>query len=112
MRNLTHNEINELRAVNHGDWSDPADKNELQNVAARKKVDLQDEPSDWEPPILWGHARSGPFTIIEGNHRLTAYFATGRNDLDIPVFVGMSPLKCHWHRPDECGLLMQDLIAR
>src|SRR5208282_3491057 len=106
---LTDKELTELRVVNFGDWTDPAEKNELTKVAARKKPELLAPPSSWEPPILWGHDRKGPFTIIEGNNRLTAYTATGRSDLDIPVLVGLSPMPCVWHVLDNCGFLMQDL---
>lgn len=40
---------------------------------------------------LWGHDRSGPYTILEGNNRLTAYESTGRTGkLSLPVLVGLS----------------------
>lgn len=112
VHSLTDNELAELHVVNHSDWTDPADRNELAKVAARKNKQLTELPPSWEPPILWGHTRQGPFTIIEGNNRLAAYAASGRRDLNIPVFVGLSPMACFWHILDNCGPLMRDLFAR
>ncbi len=112
VRNLTDGELGQLHVVNYGDWKSPGDKNELAKVAARKKLELQQAPATWEPPILWGHEKEGPFTIIEGNNRLTAYVGSGETDLDIAVFVGLSPLRCVWHIHDKCGFLMHDLFAR
>ena len=112
VRNLTDSELGELHVANYRDWKSPEDKNELAKVAARKILELRQAPATWEPPILWGHEKEGPFTIIEGNNRLTAYVGSGHADLDIPVFVGLSPLRCVWHIHDECGVLMHDLFAR
>ncbi len=112
VRNLTHQDLGTLYAVNFHSWRDPADNNELLKVAERKKLQLATPPSAWEPPILWGHDKTGPFTIIEGNNRLTAYAASGNADIDIPVYVGLSPLACHWHVLDQTGLLLYDLINR
>jgi hypothetical protein len=105
---LTDAEIPELHAINHQEWTNPGDKNELAKVAARKRLPLTSEPSSWESPVLWGHDRRGPFTILEGNHRLTAYVRSGQSCLDIPVLVGLSPAKCKWHLLDEVGVLLQD----
>jgi hypothetical protein len=110
VHNLTDNELEELHVVNFADWNDPSDKNELAKVAARKNKPLDAPPSNWEPPILWGHNWQGPFTIIEGNHRLAAYAASGLSGLSTPVFVGLSPMACVWHIFDDCKLMMQDLI--
>jgi len=113
VQNLTDNEVDELRAINSSDWVSPADKNELRRVAGRKTLTLDAAPSSWETPILWSHDRNGPFTILEGNNRLTAYTASGQHGLlNIPVFVGLSPLACIWHILDNCRPLMQDLFAR
>lgn len=106
VHSLTDGELEELRAINHPGWTDPNDKNEIAKVAARRNLHLTEPPPNWEPPILWGHSRAGPFTIIEGNTRLTAYTASGRADLNIPVFVGLSPMSCYWHILDNCGVLM------
>ena len=109
---LTHTELPELRTVNYQHWNDPNDKNELPKVAARKKLPLRVAPSSWERPILWGHDRNGPFTIIEGNNRLTAYAASGQSGLNIPAFIGLSTMRCVWHLSDNSGFLIQDLILR
>jgi len=106
---LTDAELSELHAVRHQDWIDQADRNELSKVAARKRLPLRLQPSNWFPPILWGHDRSGPFTILEGNKRLTAYAGSGQTGLRIPVYVGLSSLACVFHFPDNCQVLMQDL---
>jgi len=98
--------------VNYQHWNDPADKNELALVAVRKPLQLKALPASWEQCILWGHDKKGPFTIIEGNNRLIAYKASAQTGLNIPVLVGLSPTRCIWHILDNCGFLMQDLIAR
>lgn len=112
VQNMTHDDLGELHAVNYGNWNNPADRNELFKVAARKRLQIKAPPPDWEPPILWGHSQDGPFTILEGNHRLTAYAASESKDLNIPVLIGLSPLRCVWHILDECNFLIQDLMAR
>ena len=111
VQNLTHAEISELRTVNFPAWN--FNQNELGDVAAaREDVTLNVEPSNWERPILWGHDQKGPFTIIEGNTRLTAYKRSERTDLDVPVFVGLSKLKCFYHRPDNATTLIRDLFGQ
>jgi hypothetical protein len=112
VHNLTDNELGELHVVNYQEWNDPGDKNELAKVAARKKIALRRPPSAWDSPILWGHNNAGPFTIIEGNTRLTAYRASGQSGLSIPVLIGLSPMQCVWHILDNCGFLMEDLIRK
>jgi hypothetical protein len=112
VHDLTDTELGELHVVNYQEWNDPADKNELMKVAARKKIPLREPPSAWQPPILWGHSTAGPFTIIEGNTRLTAYAGSGQSGLHIPVLVGLSKMQCVWHILDSCQFLMQDLIHK
>jgi len=112
VHNLTDSELAELRVINSGDWTDPTEKNEIAKVAARKRLALRAPPCSWVPLVLWGHDRNGPFTILEGNNRLTAYAGSGRSDLNIPVFVGLSPIACVWHILDNCRFLMQDLFQR
>jgi hypothetical protein len=112
VRNLRDDDLANLHAVNYAHWNDTGDENELLKVAARKPLKLSAQPDAWGSIILWGHERTGPFTIIEGNHRLTAYAGSGQAGLNIPVFVGLSSLKCHWHLLDRCPVLMQDLIPR
>ncbi len=103
---------NLLDRPNLNDPDENRAKNELPKVAARKKLPLRVAPSSWERPILWGHDRNGPFTIIEGNNRLTAYAASGQSGLNIPAFIGLSTMRCVWHLSDNSGFLMQDLILR
>lgn len=110
VRNFRHEHTKVLYAVNNRAWNDPEDRNELYKVAARKRLAIKKQTSLWERPILWGHDRNGPFTIIEGNHRLSAYVFSGQTDLNISVLVGISPLKCHHHAPDRSGPLLFDLI--
>lgn len=62
---LKNEHIDELLVVNHQTWTSPNDNNELLRVAARKGNPMLAPLSQWQPPILWGHDRSGPFT----NHR-------------------------------------------
>ena len=111
VRNLKHEHMGELLAVNDPVWNDSSDRNELQNVAQRKAKPLRGTLSEWEPPILWGHDRSGPFTIMEGNNRLASYVGSGHTDLDMPVFIGLSPLKCLYHLPDRAGPLVRDTFG-
>ncbi len=72
---LKESHLNELLVIGRCGWDDGADRNELLNVAKRKPDKLRSVPSEWTIPILWGHAKEGPLTIIEGNHRLVAYAA-------------------------------------
>jgi len=111
VRNLRHEHIGELLVVNHPAWTDIADKNELHNVAKRKAKPMRKPLFEWDPPILWGHDRNGPFTIMEGNNRLVSYVCSGQTDLDIPVFVGLSRLKCLYHLPDQAGPLIRDMLG-
>jgi hypothetical protein len=113
VRNLQHAHLGELHAIDIAGWTDRADRNEIVKVAMRKPSPLRKPPPEWELPILWGHSRAGPFTILEGNTRLSAYAGSGLSDLDIPILVGLSPMMCLWHIHDACGPLMQDMyVAR
>lgn len=109
--NLKHEHIGELLAVNHPAWTDPSDCNELLKVAARKGRPMLAPLSQWQPPILWGHDRTGPFTIIEGNNRLVSYAKSGQVNLDMPVFIGLSPIRCLYHLPDRSGPLIRDMLG-
>jgi hypothetical protein len=72
VEHLTERHVWQLRAINHADWISPADCNELDKVALRSPQPLRGSVEALQPPILWGHDKNGPFTILEGNHRLTA----------------------------------------
>lgn len=102
VRSLRHTHTMELLVIASDDWRDPADGNELMSVARRRGESLQAPPADWSPPILWGHDREGPFTILEGNNRLVNY-AASVPDLPFAVecFIGLSPSPSVWHLPDR-----------
>jgi hypothetical protein len=101
VRNLTDDDLSHLYVVNYHEWKDKGDRNELDKVAARINEPLKHLPELWESPILWGHEREGPFTIIEGNNRLTAYRHSGECGLNIPILIGLSSLRCYWHILDN-----------
>lgn len=111
VRNLKHEHIGELLVVNHAAWTNSSDSNELLEVAIRKDQPMRTPLSQWHPPILWGHDRTGPFTIIEGNNRLVSYANSGQTDLDMPVFIGISSMKCLYHLPDQSGPLIRDMLG-
>jgi hypothetical protein len=93
--------LGELLVIGRCCWDDAADRNELPKVARRRSLVLNTPPARWSEPILWGHSRTGPFTILEGNKRLVAYAATSTPPkMKIPVYVGLSPTRCIWHLPD------------
>jgi len=98
---LRESHFDELRVIGRCGWDDAGDDNELLNVAKRKSETLTSNPSDWVAPILWGHTEEGPFTVIEGNHRLVAYASLqNRPELNILIYVGLSDEWCFWHLPD------------
>jgi hypothetical protein len=100
VRHLTDTELDELRVIYHCAWDDlETHRNELRRVAALKPEPLQKLPAEWERPILWGHNRSGPFTILEGNHRMIGYASRKPPPgLSISVLIGLSQRPCnYWH---------------
>jgi hypothetical protein len=111
VRNLKHEHTGQLLAVNHPAWTSQSDNNELPKVALRNGKPMRKLLSDWERLILWGHERAGPFTIVEGNNRLSSYAASGQTDLDMPVFIGLSSMKCLYHLPDKAGPLIRDMLG-
>lgn len=103
---LTERHLHELRVIGRFAWDHPGHKNELLQAAARRPRPMRQPPRRWERIILWGHHKSGPFTILEGNHRLTAYAATpGAPAFSLPVYVGLSPSLCSLHLADKVPLL-------
>lgn len=92
----------QLRVINHHEWRAKDDSNELETVAVRKPIKLRGSIASWDPPILWSHDEAGPFTILEGNNRLTALAGceAQRCDCAIEVYVGLSRELCCWHLPD------------
>lgn len=108
VRHLREQHFHQVRAINYRDWTSPADCNELENVAARKRLELEKPVTDWQPPIMWGHDRKGPITILEGNHRLAALASSAQRDsCALPVYVGLSANLCRWHLPDKRALIEQ-----
>ncbi len=87
--------------------------NKLDQVAAVAQVPLESPPIAWDGHIiLWGHDKGGPFSILEGNHRLLAYaHAKSRPPLSIEVYVGLSLSRCFWHLADPPHLIGNDLCA-
>jgi len=110
VQNLTDQELNELHVIARCGWDDPGDRNELRKVAMRKPEKLISGPIDWRRPVLWGHSKDGPFTIIEGNHRLIAYASnSSTSGLKISALVGLSPTPCTYHIHDPADVIARDL---
>jgi len=108
---LTDAELPELYVIGRCGFDDPygRDQNDLQSVALRRPEPISSPLSNWGAPILWGHDRTGPFTIIEGNHRLLAYASqSSKPGLSVPVFVGLSNTPCFWHIFDAPNKLVND----
>jgi hypothetical protein len=107
---LTDAELGELYVIGRCGWDDPNhnDRNELFNVATRRADQLDTPPDQWRPIILWGHNSAGPFTIIEGNHRLVAYARSGLSGLRIPVHIGISKNNFFFHLADLPRLALYD----
>lgn len=99
---LREGHLDQVYVIGSDDWRDPADHNELLKVGRRRGKSLDKVPAEWHPPLLWGHTREGPFTILEGNNRLVNYAGSSmRPPLEIPCFIGLSPSACVWHEPDR-----------
>ena len=101
VRYLQEGHLDELLVIGRCGWDSPHDGNELLQVARRKLLPLRSQPQTWSAPILWGHTRQGPFTILEGNNRLVAFAgADPRPSLRRSVYAGLSGSLCFWHLPD------------
>jgi hypothetical protein len=99
---LRRRHFTELLVINHSHWTSTADRNELLKVVLRRPEPLSGQPTSWAAPILWGHSKAGPFTILEGNHRLTALAgSTDTPETPLVVYIGLTNNKCHWHLPDH-----------
>lgn len=112
VQNLTDDDLGSLYVTRHASWTAPTDNNELLEVAKRLPAAMRSPPSSWRSIILWGHDRLGPFSIIEGNHRLVSYAASRTSlseRLRIQVLVGLSPSLCYWHPLDPPTFVMADL---
>jgi hypothetical protein len=110
VHSLENDDFDDLHVISRCSWDDSSDRNELRKVADRRPLALNSQPHRWiGSPILWGHAKPGPFTILEGNHRLVALARSGTSGFAIPVFVGISPTPCVWHFEDPPNALANDL---
>lgn len=99
---LRETHLPQLFVIGSDDWRDPGDHNELLKVGQRRNTRLALSPEDWHAPLLWGHTKDGPFTILEGNNRLVNYAGeAARPPMEIVCFVGLSPSACVWHEPDR-----------
>jgi len=120
IRHLQEHHLAELLVIGSPDWLSDEDRNDLLKVVLRehfgakteeKLQELREVLQDFDRakfciPILWGHGREGPFTIIDGNHRLVALIRFGllpKSFMSV-VYVGLSASHCCWHLPDpKCG---------
>jgi len=101
--------LDELRVIGCCGWDSDNDENELHQVAARWPEDGKTDPRTWASLVLWGHQKDGPFTIMEGNHRLVFHARHRISELVAPVLIGLSDAPCPLHKPDPSlwGYLMQ-----
>lgn len=105
VRHLGARHFWQLRNIHRSDWSRYSATNELLKTARTSPERLRQESASWGSwrPILWGHNRTGPLTIIEGNHRLTALAGAPpvrQENIRMMAYVGISSRPCEWHRPD------------
>lgn len=108
VRFLRAQHFHQIRAINCPEWRSPEDSNELLKVAIRKPDTLRSSVSAWQPPIFWGHDQDGPFTVLEGNHRMAALAGSEqRSGCALTVYVGLSAELCRWHLPDKAALIDQ-----
>jgi hypothetical protein len=105
VRFLRQEHLPQLRVIARCGWDSmtKSDENELLNVVKREHPTLKERPEQWVPPILWGHDKDSPLTILEGNNRLLAYAADPRPKLEIPFYVGLSDDLCFFHYLDPVG---------
>ncbi len=112
VQSLTDKELDELYvSARHNDKWDKAG-NKLDRVAAVEQWSLTAPPAAWGRIILWGHDKTGPFSIIEGCHRMLAYAYAPQPPLNISAYVGLSPSFCFWHFADPAFKLGNDLYLQ
>lgn len=97
---INESNLNELYSINDTGWVSDEDNNELLKVAKRKKINLKTDSQNFIAPILFGHNKYGPFTILEGNKRLTAIAAANARFNSV-CYIGLSPDLCSWHVQDS-----------
>lgn len=98
---LVYSDLHLLRVIGSLEWDFPGCDFELLKVAQQKPIPITSaNPSEWYAPILWGNDKAGPFTIIEGNHRLTAFAGEGNSQKRpdyVSVVIGVSSSPYLWH---------------
>jgi hypothetical protein len=112
VESLTENEFDDLyTSARHGqEW---AGRKLREAAIGTAPLTLRTEPKDWARIILFGHSRTGPFSILEGNRRLIAYVqANATPQLKTKICVGISPSLCHWHLPDGGAFALGQGIFR
>jgi hypothetical protein len=111
---LTEDDVDQLcvSAKHKAEWDSLG--NNLNRVAAAVQPEpepLKAPPEAWARIILWGHEKAGPFTIIEGNHRMLSWaHSNPRPVLNISAYVGISPSYCFWHHADPAVQIGQGLF--
>jgi hypothetical protein len=101
VRSLSRRELDEVTVIAPWGWHVDGD-HRLLAVAPVRGAAMESCPSSWRMPVLWGHSRDGPFTIIDGHHRLTSYARyAGASTPSIPVLVGLSETPCWLHAMDH-----------
>jgi hypothetical protein len=107
VRSLTADHAHELRVIGRCGWDSPLDRNQLAVVADRLRPVPVPPTAPLDGIVLWGHDPAGPFTILEGNHRLTAC-AAHATPFEVAACVGLSPSSCYWHLDDPARMLLND----
>jgi len=95
---LRDRHLKELRVISHCHL-DGTGGMPLVKAAPKVGWELQEDQERWACPILFSNNPKGPYTILEGNHRLLAWrkkYPRGRSLL-MPVYIGISKLPCYWH---------------
>jgi hypothetical protein len=62
---------------------------------------------NWSPVCVY--TKAGPFTIIEGNHRLVAYAGSPKAGLNISALAGLSQNNFYFRLSDLPRLVLHDL---
>lgn len=99
---LRDRHLKEIRAISHCDL-DGAGGLPIPEGAKKIGWNLRDDQDLWDCPILFANKKEGPYTVLEGNHRLLGWkkkHPRGRS-LRVPIYVGISKLPCFWHGGEQ-----------
>ena len=90
-----------FRSSNHRNEF-PAFAEQVKAIKEGRFKPVETDPATWPRLILWGHSMDGPFTVIEGSHRISALCLDEQElSFEIPVYVGISDRgSFRWHLPD------------